>query len=89
MSEGSLVDPSQFEVIKCKQHQSDAETLVRVPFWYCFLLDEKMAVFLTSYTYADCSREHVSFVLIVKLNYGNMTTCMLSRRINYRYLSFV
>ena len=45
--------------------------------------------FLTSYTYADCFREHLSFVLIVKLNYGNMTACIFSCRINYRCLSFV
>ena len=44
--------------------------------------------FPINYTYADYVREHVNFVLIVKLNYGDMTACMFSSRINYRYLSF-
>ena len=34
-------------------------------------------VFSTSYTYADYFREHVNFVLIVKLNYGDMTASYL------------
>ena len=34
-------------------------------------------VFSTNYTYADYFREHVNFVLIVKLNYGDMTASYL------------
>ena len=34
--------------------------------------------FSTNYTYTDYFREHVNFVLMVRLNYGNMTACMFS-----------
>ena len=33
--------------------------------------------FSTNNTYADYFREHVNFVLIVKLNYGDMTASYL------------
>ena len=46
-------------------------------------------IFSTNYTYSDYFREHVNFVLIVKLNYGDMTACMFGCRVNYDYLSFV
>ena len=72
------------------QTAPNAEKLARVTSILVLLLvDEKMASVSTNYTYKDYFQEHVNFVLIVKLNYGDMTACMFICRINYHYSSFV